>query len=437
MPSMNAPGYDNPHDTAPMPGVSTGYGAGQASRKHDPFEPSYEQPYGDVYGHPYEPASYTQPFQRQHQPQYQPQPQYRQYQPQPQYQQPYQQPAQPPDGPSDYEEYFWGEGTQVPKRKGGGCCSIVFTLMLCVALVAMLLPMTPINYDVLRGTSLHHLETWLEDSFGITLPEPAQEQLEAIYGQESRAEDGYFKADPPTSIATVEQAQHYYRSALTDHAATVYDALEEGLLAQAEEISLPAFTSGEEVQTVWTFVLYDHPEEFNLADDARVTYQEWMGNVINLRPEYKYPKETADQLAAEYESLAWELPLLAESQAETMENICAYVADSSDYVNSDNDQYIDSVFTNGESVCAGYAKAVQYLALRHGIPCIFIAGTADDYLGTGGRHAWLAALVDGEVRYYDPTWYDQRGWHADQFLGMNLVEVSEDHAADYPQLLPR
>lgn len=392
-------GGTSPHDTAPMPPVP---GAGA-------YGGNVGQPYnaGQSYyaGQPYNAGQQYYPG------------------------------ASPAD--MDYEEYFWGEGTEVPKRRRGGCCSIVFTLLLCVALVVMLLPMTSVNLEVLRGTSLHHLENWLHDSFGIELPEPAQEQLDAIYAQDAQAEDGYFKADPPTGLSSTDEARHYYRSALTEHAAEVYDAIEAGLLAFDEDISLPSFTSAHELETVWMFVLYDHPDIFWLADDARVSYYEWLGNVVSLQPEYTCSREDAQALTAEYENLAWELPLLADTQAQTMENICAYVADSTDYVNSDNDQYIDSVFTNHASVCSGYAKAVQFLALRHGIPCVYLTGTADDFLNTGGRHAWLAALVDGEVRFYDPTWYDQLGWHADQFLGMNLVDISADHTADYPQLIPR
>jgi hypothetical protein len=235
----------------------------------------------------------------------------------------------------------------------------------------------------------------------------------------------------------VDAARYYYRSALDDHAQTVYDALVAGLINMDLEIALPEGTSIEELQSVWPFVLFDHPEVFNLADDAQVTYWTVNGRVMSLSPQYKYPPDSATDMAAEYEALALELPLLADTQSETMDNICAYVADTTDYMNTENDQYIDSVFTNHQSVCAGYAKAVQYLALRHGIPCVYVTGSATDYLGTGGSHAWLAASVDGEVRFYDPTWYDQRGWHATQFLDMNLVEISADHTADYPQLLPR
>lgn len=349
-----------------------------------------------------------------------------------------QQPDYGYDPQMGYEEFFWGEGTEAPrKRRGGGCCSIVFALLVCVALLGLVLPQAPINQELLRGASLHHLETWLEDTFGIRLPEPAQEQLEAIYAQDAQAEDGYFVAQPPTSIATTDEARSYYRSALSGHAASVYDDVLEGLQGQEEEIALPLFTSPEELEAVWQFVLYDHPEIFYLPNDARVTYWEWAGNVVRIQPSYKYAADEAQRLAAEYEELALELPLLADTQAATMENICAYVADTTDYVSSGNDQYIDSVFSYHESVCAGYAKAVQYLALRHGIPCVYLTGTAQDVLNTGGSHAWLAALVDGKVRYYDPTWYDQLGWHADQFLGMNLVEISADHTPDYPQLLPR
>ena len=341
----------------------------------------------------------------------------------------------------DYDEFFYGRDTYVEqpqKRHGCGCgCGTFIALLLAVALVFTMWPTLLPSQDIIRGTQIDQVRDWISDTFGFEWPMPSEEEIEAIYNQETRADAGYLAEEPRTELLSVADSLHYYRETLDDHAKSVYDALEEGILAQDESIYLPMGTTQGELQTCWQFVLYDHPGVFNLPDDAHVSYWSWGGSVSYLEPDYKFDAETTQKLSDEYEQLAMDLPLLADTQAATMENICAWVADNTEYVNTDNDQYIDSVFTNRQSVCAGYAKAVQYLALRHGIPCVYITGTAEDFLGTGGSHAWLAAYVDGEVRYYDPTWFDQRGFHATQFLGMNLVEISADHTADYPQLLPR
>ena len=346
-----------------------------------------------------------------------------------------------PDLYADYDEFFYGRDTYVEKpqkRHGCGCgCGTFIALLLTVVLVFTMWPTLLPSNDIIRGTQIDQFRDWLSDTFGFDWPLPSQEEIEAIYNQETRADAGYLAEDPPTELLSMADAYHYYRNLLDSHAQSVYDALESGILAQDERITLPLGTTAEELQTCWQFVLYDHPGLFNLPDDAHVSYYSLAGSITMLEPSYKYDAATTEQLSAQFEQLALELPLLADTQAQTMQNICDYVADNTDYVNTDDDQYIDSVFVNHQSVCAGYAKAVQYLALRHGIPCVYITGEAEDFLGTGGRHAWLAAYVDGEVRFYDPTWYDQRGFHATQFLGMNLAEISADHSADYPSLLPR
>lgn len=341
----------------------------------------------------------------------------------------------------DYREFFMDDepdaGPAAPRRRRGCGCGTFISLLLVVALVMTMWPQLLPSTDIVRGQQIDQIRDWISDTFDFEWPAPSDEAFQAIYSQENRLDSSCLASDPDTDLASVADAMGYYRRALDEHAQTVYDALEEGILAHDEQVSLPFGTTEDELQTCWQFFLYDHPEVFCLPDDAHVTYWSWGGSVTTLEPEYKYDADATAQLSAQYEQLALDLPLLGDTQEQTMQNICDYVADSTDYVDSDDDQYIDSVFSRGESVCAGYAKAVQYLALRHGIPCVYITGTAEDFLGTGGRHAWLAAYVDGEVRYYDPTWYDQRGFHATQFLDMNLVEISADHTADYPSLLPR
>ena len=64
---------------------------------------------------------------------------------------------------------------------------------------------------------------------------------------------------------------------------------------------------------------------------------------------------------------------------------------------------------NGQTVCAGYARAFQYLLQQLGIPCYYCTGYA------GENHAWnIVALEDG---YYnvDATWDDTEGGKYDYF----------------------
>lgn len=76
---------------------------------------------------------------------------------------------------------------------------------------------------------------------------------------------------------------------------------------------------------------------------------------------------------------------------------------------ADKNQSAYSALVEGKSVCAGYARAYQYLMQRLGIPCYYCTG----YAGTD--HAWnIVALDDG---YYnvDLTWDDTPGGEYDYF----------------------
>lgn len=53
-------------------------------------------------------------------------------------------------------------------------------------------------------------------------------------------------------------------------------------------------------------------------------------------------------------------------------------------------------------VCQGYAKGLQYLCLRAGIPAIYVSGTAN-YNPPPVAHAWNMVMIDGEWYNVDPT----------------------------------
>ncbi len=58
---------------------------------------------------------------------------------------------------------------------------------------------------------------------------------------------------------------------------------------------------------------------------------------------------------------------------------------------------IYGVFVNNKAVCAGYAKATQYLLNMHGIECTYV---------TSDTHAWNMVKLEGDYYHIDTTWGD-------------------------------
>lgn len=89
-----------------------------------------------------------------------------------------------------------------------------------------------------------------------------------------------------------------------------------------------------------------------------------------------------------------------------------------------------SALVNGQTVCAGYARAFQYLMQQLNIPCYYCTGYA------GESHAWnIVELSDG---YYnvDVTWDDTEGHNYDYFNKTDADYASTHMRQDLSVYLP-
>lgn len=158
-----------------------------------------------------------------------------------------------------------------------------------------------------------------------------------------------------------------------------------------------------QLKNVFEAVYNDHPELFWLETGYSCKYRP-DGNCVEVTLSYNRTAQDLNKYKAEFEKEA-KLILDGAGNQKDERSKESYVHDAllrkADYVfSSPMNQSAYSALVNGDTVCAGYSRAFQYLMQQLGIPCYYCAGYS------GEDHAWnIIRLEDG---YYnvDTTWDD-------------------------------
>ena len=167
--------------------------------------------------------------------------------------------------------------------------------------------------------------------------------------------------------------------------------------------------AGIKTETFWKIyyaVLADHPEFFWLDSNIEANESAMSGKIISYRVIANLPAEERDAVARRLEEAAdvciRDIPEDA-SDYEKIRRVYEFVIDTVDYKSGvPNNQNIQSALLDRESVCAGYAKAFQYILHRMGLFCTYVTGKTED----GDDHAWNIVRIDGEYYNVDTTWGD-------------------------------
>lgn len=197
----------------------------------------------------------------------------------------------------------------------------------------------------------------------------------------------------------------YSGSRLSEAEQGVYLQLLAGI--ESLEPTFPVFdATAEDIDPAYKALMRDHPELFWVDGSCVYTYST-VGSVVTVEPTYTTPAEEVAGLRATVEAEADAVLAGIPEDADAYEVARAayeYVVGRTDYaLGSDQNQNILSVFVNHRSVCAGYARAYQYLLHRAGQFCAYVDGTVD---GGNEEHAWCLVQLDGEYAFVDPTWGD-------------------------------
>ena len=159
----------------------------------------------------------------------------------------------------------------------------------------------------------------------------------------------------------------------------------------------------EQLKNVFMAVVNDHPEIFWLDSAYRGKFS---GGGICMQIVLQF-NQTADNLAeskADFDAAANGIISEAQnlgSDYEKEEYVHNALLDRIEYdIGAPLNQTAYSALVNGRTVCAGYARAFQYLMGKLGIPCYYCTGYA------GQNHAWNIIRLDGEFYNVDTTWDD-------------------------------
>lgn len=209
--------------------------------------------------------------------------------------------------------------------------------------------------------------------------------------------------EPEIQLGEEGVSYYYYNRIEDDFIRKQYNSILKGLYKQKKNIKVNIKTKAQ-LQMLMNMVLYDHPELFWVSTDwEAVTISD---APLMVSPHYFFSVEERDARKAEMDAALEEalsgIPDSA-SDYEKIKSIFEYVTETVSYdLESPDNQTIYSSLVNKVSVCAGYAKVVQFLAQKLGLEALYVVGDVID----GGPHAWNIVMCDGKYYQVDATFGD-------------------------------
>ncbi len=250
--------------------------------------------------------------------------------------------------------------------------------------------------------------------------------------------ESFSESLPPVERDVQRNVQPYrYRLLEGEPERAMYRRMEQALLKSDAVLTVDP-VDPEEAFTVFKALLADHPELFWVA--PRLDF------VTRLRNDQPYALDisfsytaTGEEKTAMKDEIDRETRKILKSVEhfshpyEKVKGVYEYLITHTKYRSRITDQSLYSVLTKGKGVCAGYAKAFQYLMEQLGIESILVQGDLRQSESPSGILSLFTPFISEELNGH--AWnlvrLGDRWYHVDVTSGEALTPTNRDISYSY------
>lgn len=247
----------------------------------------------------------------------------------------------------------------------------------------------------------------------------------------------------PKSVDCVSEGK-YLHDSLDKKEQKVYDQVLHAIMNREENVKVST-TDVVLLDKIFDMVMAENGEIF-WVEGYMYTQMVQFDRVFALEftPTYTKTAEEVAQFRSQVDVSVQEMLANAPQDGDDYAKVkYAYetIINKADYnTQAEENQNIISVFLNGETVCQGYANAMQYLLDQLGVQSFVVKGNAN-----AEAHAWNIVRIDGEYYYLDATWgnstYSNDNQNGEKhinysFMTMTDAELAHTHALDVKYQVP-
>jgi hypothetical protein len=218
-----------------------------------------------------------------------------------------------------------------------------------------------------------------------------------------------------------------YRELLSVKQKGVYNQIYANARDCAGTFKLVCALSVDELSETYIAVICDNPELFWLDNSYQYGYATNNKNTaIQMTLKYNALKQNLSASKSSFEAAAKEIIDGAGKYTDAYSKekyVFEALAQSVGYNdNASCNQTAYSALVGRSTVCAGYARALQYVLNELGIPCYYVFGKAGSVY-----HAWNIVQLGGEWYGVDLTWSDQDTGLSYTYFNVTDATLSANH----------
>ena len=251
-----------------------------------------------------------------------------------------------------------------------------------------------------------------EDVSGRTGFTPVQPEEQQIPDQEAQNLKETLGSGETGEGLSFSAEEYPYYQMLSENQQSVYRQIYANAQNLTEKFAPEKTVSASDVKIAFEAVIGDHPEMFWLETGYSSKYLV-NGQCVEIDLKYNSTADDLESAKQRFDAAAQNLITGADSLDSNYEKekyVHDALASAVTYdLTADMNQSAYSALVNGKSVCAGYARAYQYLLQQLGIPCYYCTGYS------GGDHAWNIVKLDDGYYNVDVTWDDAAAIRYDYF----------------------